>query len=60
MFPDGRRMFSSRTWQCPWCGTAFKDGDVCPHDSEHWAQFTASVRTVAAPDHAGSQRKGVA
>ena len=44
MFPDGRRMFSRKTWQCPWCGTAYKDGDTCPRDDEHWTQFTASLR----------------
>ena len=60
MFPDGRRMFSSKTWQCPWCGTPYKDGEVCPHDEEHWAQFTASIRGMQQPVLVGARRSGAA
>jgi rubrerythrin len=60
MFPDGRRKLSRRMWQCPWCGTPFKDGDVCPHDDDHWAEFTESIRRTATPALVGAQRLGVA
>jgi rubrerythrin len=60
MFPDGRRKLSRRSWQCPWCGTPFKDGDVCPRDDEHWAEFTAAIRTNTTPVLVGARRVGAA
>jgi hypothetical protein len=59
MFPDGRRKFATRTWQCPWCGTPYKDGEVCPHDDEHWTEFSDALRSADAPAVAG-RRQGVA
>jgi rubrerythrin len=60
MFPDGRRKLSSKTWQCPWCGAPFKDGDVCPNDEEHWSQFSTAVRSADTPVLAGKRRQGAA
>lgn len=63
MFPDGRRMFSRKTWQCPWCGTAYKDGETCPHDEEHWSEFTASLRDESPArqlELVGARSRGVA
>ncbi|MGH2687613.1 MAG: hypothetical protein ACRDKW_02230, partial [Actinomycetota bacterium] len=59
MFPT-RRGISGNAWQCPWCGTAFKDGDVCPHDSEHWSEFSAAVRKTARPEPVAAGKRGVA
>ena len=63
MFPGGRGMFSRKTWQCPWCGTAYRDGDTCPHDEEHWSQFMVSLRGDESSRHlelVGTRSRGVA